>query len=619
MPDGRGIADDAERLARGRFTALGIGIAEPEDGKDVRFDWHRDYGSGTTWPLDRFDRIDYMSHAGADVKSVWELSRMYWIGTLGLAAIRENETPSTHAATFTRLIDDWTAHNPFPYGVNWAMPMDAGIRAFWLAAGGAFFGRRDGSPDVIDDDWWSAYYRRLYEHGDYLSHTLEYFPNLTNHYIADLVGLTVAGALFIDVAGGREWFDDGRRRLEQELQRQVHDDGVHYELSLCYHGLVLELFLIAMIVAERAGVPFSPDSKRIVERMLRFSDAYTPPGEGTIPQLGDSDDGRVLRLLSTESLYDHRFLLDLGKRIGVATPIYSHASGTSLQELLLFGPRLETVGEIVEGGKADDTAGLSLFPSGGFAAMRTGSFFCMADVGAIGLHGNNDTLSFTLHTADGAPWIVDPGTGCYTRDHALRNALRSTAAHNAPMIDGREIAEFAGLWRVVEDRTRTRIIESCEKRVGEDIEITLSAEHHAYADAGGGGIVVERAWRMRGEVLEVRDRIQGKGEHHTRITFTLDPAVRVERIDVTTVMLRRDDSDQTIELIASLPLTIDETIYSPGYGIVQATQCIVVATSIEAPSEMTYLWRLHRSERTISPDERESASADDAARTITDE
>lgn len=619
--DVNAVAQAAQRLAHGRFTALGISITEP----DGRFNWHRDYGSGVVWPLERFDRIDYMGHPGADVKSVWELSRMYWIGTLGIASRGNNGSTSTE--TFRRLINEWSGANPYPYGVNWAMPMDVGIRAFWLVAGHALFGH-DASPASYKEKdwthlfewWWRHYDKQIYRHGEYLSHTLEYFPNLTNHYIADLLGLLVVGALFAEDEKGHRWFEDAHHRLEKELRRQVHPDGVHYELSLCYHGLVLEMILIALLVAERAGRPFSEEARRIVGRMLRFTAAYTPPGGAMIPQLGDSDDGRILRLHADDSLYDHRFLLDIGARMDLIDVNERGHADPSLQELLLFGPQNDDLlRRSVDEATTIAQTSLRLFPHGGFAAMRTDRLFVVADIGAIGLHGNNDTLGFTLHTADGAPWIVDPGTGCYTRDHALRNALRSTAAHNAPMIDGREIAEFAGLWRVVEDRTGTRIIESDEKRVGEDIEITLSAEHHAYDDARGGGIVVERAWRVRGGSLEVRDRIQGVGEHHARIAFTLDPGVRIERIDATTVMLRRDDSDLAIELIASLPLTIDETIYSPGYGIIQATQCIVVATSIKAPSEMTYLWRLHGSERTISPDERESRSADDAARAIFNE
>ena len=72
------------------------------------------------------------------------------------------------------------------------MPMEVGIRGFWMIVGGAMFG----NSEVISEDWWIDYYRLLWGHGNYLHHNLEYFPNLTNHYIANCFGLLVIGGLF---------------------------------------------------------------------------------------------------------------------------------------------------------------------------------------------------------------------------------------------------------------------------------------------------------------------------------------------------------------------------------------------------------------------------------------
>ena len=37
----------------------------------------------------------------------------------------------------------------------------------------------------------------------------------------------------------------------------------------------------------------------------------------------------------------------------------------------------------------------------------------------------------------GVPLLIDPGTGCYTTDPALRDRLRSTALHNTLTLDDR--------------------------------------------------------------------------------------------------------------------------------------------------------------------------------------
>ena len=294
---------DADLIASGRFTGLGVGIVEPSG----KFDWYRDYVSGKVWPLQSFHQIRFLQGDGADIKYPWELSRMYWIGWLGLA--RSVEQPSAdndpRAESFKDLIDDWRESNPINIGPNWAMPMEVGIRGFWLVMGAAFFG----DSETLSDEWWGDYYRLLWGHGNYLDNNLEYFPNLTNHYIANCFGLLTVGALFIETGKGKRWFDKGKKRLAKELFRQVTEDGVHYERSVSYHALVLEMYLIALIVAERVGQPFNPNEKLQVSRMAAFLRDCIPPGKATAPQLGDSDDGVILRLSSCQELYNYCGLL----------------------------------------------------------------------------------------------------------------------------------------------------------------------------------------------------------------------------------------------------------------------------------------------------------------------
>src|SRR4051794_34972650 len=81
--------------------------------------------------------------------------------------------------------------------------------------------------------------------------------------------------------------------LEREAQRQVLPDGVGFEASLPYHGLALEILLIALAVAERDGERFSEGFRDRVRRMSDVSRATRHP-DGRIPIFGDNDSGRVL-------------------------------------------------------------------------------------------------------------------------------------------------------------------------------------------------------------------------------------------------------------------------------------------------------------------------------------
>ncbi len=571
------IIKDGANFAAGRFTALGLSINEP----DGTFDWHRDYSSEKVWPRDRFDQITFLSGDGADVKLPWELSRLHGIGWLGLAhqidpTQRFETTGETPVGAFRRLVDHWIEENPFGHGVNWSMPMEVALRSFWLIAGGALF--RD--AEELDPAWWSRYLRMIAGHGEALFHTLEYLPNLTNHYIADCFGLVVTGALFSDGPEGNAWFHDGRKRLERELLRQVTPDGYHYERSLPYHGLVLELYLIASLVASREGTPLSEISWHIIDRMAEVTNATIPaPGE-SIPLFGDADDGRLLRLTSTTELYDHTFLLDLHRRAHGLDDRY----GTP-ETLFMYGCR-ENAGEKSRGSVADSLPDhrperLTLFEEGGIAVLRSEQATCMIDVGPIGLHGNNDTLSLALFSAEGDPIVIDPGTGCYTGDPRLRNELRSTGAHNGLMVDRREIAEYAGLWRVREDRTRPVVVET---------DPQLVACHHAYADQG---IVIERRVDLSvPHECRVIDRAIGSGVHDLATTFTLHPDLDAlhedDEIAITgnrrgTIRLRVEGAD-SVEIV--------EGISSPSYGILLPTITLHVRASRELTAEILYLWRL---------------------------
>lgn len=232
---------------------------------------------------------------------------------------------------------------------------------------------------------------------------------------------------------------------------------------------------------------------------------------------------------------------------------------------------------------------------GGFVTLRNSYWHLFADVGPIGLHGNNDTLSFTLHTFDGRAWIIDPGTGCYTRDAELRNALRSTVAHNTPYVDGKEIADFAGLWRVESDKTKTEVIEWSEKSgSGEGGDaLILAARHHAYENLPKGKVVVERTWKVEADLITITDRLTGRGKHTVRVGFTLHPEVQVERNDANHLILTYRTGSQKgyLALSSSHPLLVSEGYSSPSYGMILPSTRIEISVEGEAPIEIDYLCR----------------------------
>lgn len=564
--------DDAQRFVAGNISLLGCQITAPGG----NYDWHRDYGSQIRWPLDHFSQIRFMNGDGADVKYPWELSRMYWIAWLGNTY---HASSNQHwAAEFQRLIDDWQTKNPRDVGVNWAMPMEVGIRGFWLTCGYSLFAN---SPS-ISDEWWNQYLLMIWEHGDYLSHNLEYFFNLTNHYLSNCFGLLCIGTFLLDHPDGKRWFADGRKWMIEQLAAQVTDDGVHYELSISYHRLVLEMYLIAVLLCERTGNPFPESARLKIEKMAEFLCDYLPPA-GTVPQFGDSDDGVILRLKESQQLYDHRGLLALAAVIFKRGDFKQRAEGFSLEAAMLTGDYGKKVFDSLEAAERENS---HLYRHGGFAVLRNQWLHIVADVGAIGLHGNNDTLSFTIHTSRGA-LLLDPGTFCYTRNPNLRNELRSTRAHNAPMIDRTEIAQFDGLWRVKQDSTDVKIL-AWETNGDRAI---LAAEHYAYRTLPSGTTIVRRRWELQGTLLTVEDEILGSGHHHVELRFTLPKTLAVTHVTPTQALIGQGEANH-IELNCDHPFIITEGWYSPSYGVSEPAWWLVMSFDTSLPQRLRYLWRV---------------------------
>lgn len=563
------ILEEAERFSDGRFLALGISTLEPEG----NYDWHRDYGSGRIWENVPFDRVRFMSGDGADVKFPWELSRFHWIAWLGKAYWISGN--GAWSAELVRQVDSWREENPVNVGVNWAMPMEVGIRAFWLAMG---FGLFHGAPN-ISNEWWIDYLRLAWAHGSYLEHNLEYFSNLTNHYIANCFGLVAAGSLFADSEAGRRWLAVGRRRLEKELHHQVLADGAHYERSLPYHRLVLEMYLIALLLLERAGAPFSDDARAAIERMAELL-CDVMQSDGSIPQIGDADDGLILRTTQDGDVYDARDVA------AIAAVIFSRgdfkaAAGSFTQGaiMMLGGAGYEAFEKLA----SEPRRASRLYRDGGFAVIRADSLRVVADVGIIGLHGNNDTLSFTL-CDDAGPIIVDPGTYCYTRNERLRNELRSSRAHNAPCVDDVEIAQFDGLWRVKQE------IEAPQMTMPDPIaeRPVLQARHSAYRKLGWS---IARSWSPGGEAMHVVDELDGPQKRRVSTRFTLHPSITVREAGEGRYLLVRNGLDIG-ELECSESLTIRRGWYSPGYGVAAATTILALEIDVTPPARIEYIWRL---------------------------
>jgi hypothetical protein len=515
-PPAQRLREEAEQVLAHRLDLLGSGLVSlgPE------IDWHRDFKSGYRWPQTSHDQIEVTClDDRSDAKVPWELSRCHHLLTLARAARLFEHEP--YAVELEAQLGSWLDANPPGTGINWVNPMEIGIRAVNLVwAVGTLERWRP-----LDRSLRERLTTSLRWHGRHIRANLEGAPYLrSNHYLADLLGLLVLGSVLAGEPDAASWSRFARRELQREIARQVRTDGVSFEASLSYHGLALEMLVIASLVADWAGAPLSEAFHQRLRRMADVSRS-TRHGNGRIPLFGDQDSGRILpegfsrppthdNLLWLAAALEHRTrpLED------IAHPEVAWTFGLERWQKATGLPLRAPIPS-------------PAFPEGGIFVLsgaRAHLVVRCGDVGQNGFggHAHNDVLSYEL-SINGIPLIVDSGTYAYTFDVDARNRFRATSSHNTVRVDAEEInpidpARVFELRRFA--RTTVEAYEVSGRRLG------LAGSHDGYRRLQD-PCVHRRRFAMDAESgeVEVRDEIEGAGSHHVESFLHLAPGARVRR------------------------------------------------------------------------------------------
>ena len=501
---------DAERTLSHNFSVFGHSVQLPE-----KIDWHFDPLSGYTWEKQAPSHtFNFLNAPKADVKVVWELSRFQQLPVLATAFLQTRN--EKYLREIVLQVESWIEQNPLGFGVHWVVPMEAAIRAVnWITT--LTLLKDDAPPTLV-----KSMLHSLSEHAAYIYWNIEFGKKNGNHYLSNGMGLLWLGVFL----GEKKYVRKGLAIVEESMREQVYDDGVDYEKSVPYHGLVLEMFELSRMVCEANGITLSPEFNRNLHAMRHFLAAATKPN-GERCNIGDDDSGSVLH----HSMQIHQ--LDSPYR-----------------------------------------ASSELFKHGGFAVLchrDTHLFFDFGDIGMQGYggHGHNDTLSFELFF-NGEPLIVDSGTFNYTLFQDERQQLRSIEAHNTIQIDGKELVPFRNLWSIVADTTQPKLIQwkSHEQRD----EIT--------AEINNNGVRHQRTicFDKLSGVIDIMDKLSGKGKHLAVSRLHFHPSLS-PTLDGNTIVA----GNARISIEGASRILLKESQYSKGYyqkvKNVKAELCIEFETA----------------------------------------
>ena len=556
-------------------------------------DWQIDPISGFRWrPSIRSSAIRYGDQPSVEVKWPWELGRLQHLPAI---AAQISDPISDHGVQSASVIQDhivdFVRSNPPGFGVQWLCPMDVGIRIANLLVA-VDLARAAGVK--FEDKFLQLVSATARDHGRHISRHLEWGDRLcSNHYLANVAGLLFAGAYLDDDSEGEDWVAFAGRELILQVRNQFHAEGSNFEASTCYHRLSAEMIvysaaLMMWISRERPKLaerwwggqvrnyhpspaapptacirssrgilhPFDADALRRISGMGSFTRSLLR-ADGSIPQIGDNDSGRFMRLQQTDDpaadLLDHSHLC--------------HAVDALFgRPLPRDAPEAHWLSKWIGRAQFDDPSvalddNVITWAQFGLYVWKVGRMHVTFRCGHVGQCGNGghahcDQLSITL-AVDGVSIIDDPGTGVYTPNPELRNRFRGSQMHSTIHMDGMEQGSWlSGRWGLfaMKDKSNSKLL--------------AHSNHGASASMYFGEQAVKRTIQIFNNSIDIRD----EGPEIITVRFILAPDVQPSIVDINRVELRWGSQMMKCELKNA---RIEEVPWSDRYGVIRSTKCLV--------------------------------------------
>lgn len=566
------ITREAERICAHRFDLLGY--SQVDYGAEI--DWHCDMVHGKSAPVVPFHRVPYLDYGVVgDPKVTWELNRHQHFVTLAKAYRLSGD--QRFADEIEEQWQSWKDANPYPDGINWVSSLEVSFRCLsWLwtsfiLGGSAAAGRRF-HREVTDLLSVGAHHVERY---------LSTYSSPNTHLLGEGAGLFFVGTLCPQLKSAQRWKSLGWSIIQREAQRQVRDDGMHFEQSTYYHVYALDFLLHATILAKRNGTTVPDALDRTVCKMLEVLCRLCRSGP---PRIGDDDGGRVFdgRRNRAEHLADP---LAAGAILFGRGDWKSLAANPREETLWLLGADGASAWDELPAAQADD-ASCALRESGlYFLAGADAAQEVVIEAGPRQMlhagHWHADALSMCLRV-NGRAMLIDPGTGAYTGAGAVRGVFRGTSAHNTLQIDRTDqaVADGPFSWETLPN------VEVDTWISGAHFDV-FSGSHDGYQRTRPGPIHRRMVFSLHSEFLFVLDAVRGEGEHHIEQYWHLGP--QLKRAGGAGLLFLADDG----EGLAFVPVenhawayeTYDD-FWSPAYGRTEAARVVRFGARLGLPDEI---------------------------------
>ena len=540
-----------QKIRSHRFQFLGT---EFQCGATV--EWHSDPVTKKEWQKKTYKETALLYEGSPpDTKPVWELNRHQYFVALAQAY---------HCSGDRAYVDEleaqwlsWIKENPYRMGINWASPLEIGLRLISWTLAFQFIEAN------LSKESRSAITFSIWQQATFLSSQFSVDKSVrTNHLIGEATGLFIVSSSFA-FEESKGWMTAARTVLEQEIHKQVFSDGAGKEQSASYHRFDVDLLLLAHISALKQSAPFSRQFTEQLRKMVQWLYNVQTPGY-QLPPFGDCDNGRGFILSPSVDFWDARGLIALGGVVLEDNELTILSFLNDEAFWLLSEQRWNSVKEPQEASKFEPCI---VSQEGGHVVIRNAepiiTDYCFFRTGPFGLGGNGfsshshaDLFSPILFL-NGEAILADTGTSVYLGNDMERDYLRSLQAHNTTSSSGWDL--FTPLrWFGWEKALDGRII----RKLQTEHEITIECGFEASA-----GIPYQRTFRYRSgnHSIEIEDLFK-ENIPDVHSYFHLDPGLKVLRDHNDFVLLKNGAPIVRCGFPDHVKPHIEEGWISRGYG-----------------------------------------------------
>ena len=425
------------------------------------------------------------------------------------------------------ILDRWIDENPIGKGNGWE-PYTISLRLVnWIKW--SLSGNELNKNHIIS----------LNTQAHFLSKNLETHL-LGNHLFANVKALMFAG-LFFQGDDASVWYKTGNKILLDELSEQILSDGGNFELSTMYHSIILEDLLDLYNLHKLFEIIPPHGIETTISKMINWLVTMCHP-DGEISFFNDA------AFNNTPPVEE---LLKYAKRLGF----------TQQKPLSLVCHLNES----------------------GYSRVTLNNAVAIIDRAAVGPdylpgHAHADTLSFELSIFSRRV-VVNSGTSIYGIG-SERIRQRSTFAHATVVIDNKNSSEIWSGFRVARRAKVCQIDHSTQ-----DKKTYLSASHDGYKRLPGKPIHF-RQWIFSEGLVQIIDRISGKGNHDIKVVYPLYPDLTIIENKNNKIILDVVKNRVNIQFEGAGNLAILESTYHPEFGLSIKNKKLVYQVNSQLPVEI---------------------------------